>query len=125
VSDPERSTATNGQMWGGEVTFLKTTCDQCGEIELPVDRVVLRICENEDSGVCVIRCPSCGNRFVKEANDAMIVMLLAVGIEVSMWTAAVTGPVDDGLPAITHDDLVTFRRHLGEDSELLRHLEAI
>lgn len=107
------------------MTFVKTTCEHCGEIELPVDRVVLRICENEDSGVCVFRCPTCGERFVREANDAMIVMLLAVGIEVSMWSSAVTGPVDGDLPAITYDDLATFRRHLGQDSELIRHLEAI
>jgi hypothetical protein len=107
------------------VSFLKTTCDECGEIELPVERVLLRICETDDSGVCVIRCPQCGRRFVKEANDAMIVMLLAVGIEVSMWSAAVTGPITGDLPAITHDDLVVFQRHLGNDSELLRHLESI
>ena len=110
---------------GDGVAFLKTTCECCGEIELPVDRVVLRICEHEERGVCVFRCPSCSRRFVREANDAMIVMLLAVGIEVSMWSSAVTGPVDGDLPAITHDDLATFRHHLGQDSELLRHLESI
>lgn len=108
------------------MSLLKTTCETCGEIELPIERVLLRICETDDTGVCVIRCPSCGVRFVKEANDAMIVMLLAVGIEVSMWSSALNGPADTGeLPAITHDDLVAFQRHLGDDSDLLRHLEAI
>lgn len=107
------------------MTFVKTTCEHCGEIELPVDRVVLRIFENEDSGVCVFRCPSCSRRFVKEANDAMIVMLLAVGIEVSLWSSAVTGPVDGDLPAISYGDLMAFRQRLGEDPALLRHLESI
>lgn len=105
------------------MTFVKTTCGRCGEIELPIDRVLLRVCETDDTAVCVFRCPDCGDRFVKEANDAMIVMLLAVGIEVSMWTAAVTGPVEGDLPALTDDDVATFRRRLGEGSQLLRHLE--
>lgn len=107
------------------MTFLKTTCECCGEIELPIDRVVLRICMTEDAGVCVFRCPSCGRRFVREANDAMIVMLLAAGIEVSMWSTTANGGVDGGLPAITHDDLTAFRQHLEAGSELLSHLEAI
>jgi 4-hydroxy-3-methylbut-2-en-1-yl diphosphate synthase IspG/GcpE len=110
------------------MSLLKTTCEQCGEIELPVERVLLRICEDDDRGVCVIRCPSCGRRFVKEANDAMIVMLLAVGIEVSMWSSALTGSGSSGaasgdLGAITHQELADFGRRLGDEADLLRHLE--
>ena len=107
------------------MSLIKTTCETCGVIELPVERVLLRISEVDDTGVCVIRCPTCGVRFVKEANDAMIVMLLAVGIEVSMWSSALTAPVRDELPALTHDDVVAFRHRLGGESDLLRHLEAI
>lgn len=107
------------------MSLLKTTCAACGEIELPVSRVVLRICADDRSGVCVIRCPECGSRFVKEANDAMIVMLLAVGIEVSMWSSGSAGPAPEGLPAISAHDIEAFRRNLGKDSELLRHLEGL
>ena len=105
------------------MSLLKTTCEHCGEIELPVERVLLRICEDDDTGVCVIRCPGCSRRFVKEANDAMIVMLLAVGIEVSMWSSALNGQDVSALGAITHDELVDFGRRLGDESDLLRHLE--
>lgn len=107
------------------MSLLKTTCAACGEIELPVSRVVLRICTEDRSGVCVIRCPECGSRFVKEANDAMIVMLLAVGIEVSMWSSASAARVPEGLPAISAHEIETFRRSLGKDSELFRHLEGL
>ena len=111
------------------MSLLKTTCERCGEIELPVERVLLRICESEDSGVCVIRCPSCGLRFVKEANDAMIVMLLAVGIEVSMWSTSVQGrsaatPAAP-LPPISHADIAHFRQMLVGDTDILERLAAI
>jgi hypothetical protein len=106
------------------VSLLKTTCERCGEIELPVERVVLRICTDDESGVCVFRCPDCGHRFVKDANDAMIIMLLAVGIEVSMWSSAMGAPRTDDLGAITHAELEDFGRRLGDEADLLRHLEA-
>lgn len=112
------------------MTFLTTTCERCGRIELPVSRVVLRICEDDESGVCVIRCPECGRRFAKPANDAMIVMLLAVGIEVSMWSTAVTSTGGDGgvpdpdLGAITAAELEAFGRRLGAEPDLLRFFEA-
>lgn len=112
------------------MTFLTTTCERCGRIELPLSRVLLRICEDDESGVCVIRCPECGRRFVKAANDAMVVMLLAVGIEVSRWSAALTSadavacPDGRGMGAITVAELEAFRRRLGDESDLLRHLEA-
>lgn len=110
------------------MSFLKTTCDHCGEIELPVERVLLRIDERDDSGVCVFRCPTCGRRFVKEANDAMMVMLLAVGIEVSMWSSSMSsgrGAARSDLPALSPADLAEFRAQLGAESDLVRHFESI
>ena len=112
------------------MALLKTTCKRCGEIELPVERVLLRICEDDETGVCVIRCPDCGDRFVKPANDAMIVMLLAVGIEVSMWSAALSnvgraaGAAAGSLGAITPAELEEFGRRLVDETDVLRHLEA-
>ncbi|MFN8053582.1 MAG: hypothetical protein U0Q22_19255 [Acidimicrobiales bacterium] len=107
------------------MSLLKTTCEHCGEIELPIERVLLRICEDDDTGVCVIRCPSCSRRFVKAANEAMMVMLLAVGIEVSVWSAAVSGSVADDLGAITPAELAEFGRRLGLEADLLRHLDVV
>lgn len=107
------------------MSFLKTTCAQCGEIELPIERVLLRIDERNDTGVCVFRCPQCSRRFVKEANEAMMVMLLAVGIEVSMWSSAMSYRRRDDLPAISAADVAAFRERLGDESELVRHFESI
>ena len=86
--------------------------------------------EDDESGVCVSRGPDCGRRFVKPAIDAMIVMLLAVGIEVSMWSAALgragrrSEVAADSMGAITSAELEAFGRQLGDESDLLRHFEA-
>lgn len=107
------------------MSLLKTTCEHCGEIELPVERVLLRICEDDDTGVCVIRCPNCSRRFVKAANEAMMVMLLAVGIEVSVWSSALRSSGGEDLGAITPRELAEFRRRLGHEPDLLRHLDVV
>ena len=112
------------------MSFLKTTCDRCGEIELPVARVLLRIDPTTSTRSCVVRCPLCGDRFLKEANEAMVALLLTVGIEVSMWTGRFgsssesfgAGSDSDGVSStepITHDDLVEFRKLLRSDNYLL------
>ncbi len=112
------------------MSFLKTTCDRCGEIELPVARVLLRIDPTTSTRSCVVRCPHCGDRFLKEANEAMVALLLTVGIEVSMWTGRFGKASDsseaeshtDGVSStepITHDDLVAFRELLRSDNYLL------
>lgn len=111
--------------------FLKTTCEFCGEIELPVARVLLRIDTANNIMCCVVRCPDCGHRFVKEANEAMVVMLLAVGIEVSVWaSSADADPLladPDGAPysaesPISQGELAEFRRRLMAERDVIRHL---
>ena len=67
------------------MSWLTTSCPACGVIDVPVAHVVLRVRDSESHGVCVIRCPTCDQRFTKAADGAMTVLLLAVGIEVSLW----------------------------------------
>ena len=112
--------------------FLKTTCEFCGEIELPVARVLLRIDPARNLIACVVRCPECGHRFLKDANEAMVVMLLAVGIEVSVWGSGTRDPFDldiDGdveplRSPISHAELAEFRRWLGDEHDIVRYLAA-
>lgn len=64
---------------------ITTTCPECGEIELPLTDVVLRVCDDDQTGACVVLCPHCGARFSKQANDAMMIILVTFGIEVVVW----------------------------------------
>ncbi len=66
-------------------SFITTECPTCGEVEIPIDAVVLRVCEDDDTARCAIRCGHCGARFSKRADDGMSLLLVAVGVTVEPW----------------------------------------
>ncbi|MCC6226952.1 MAG: hypothetical protein IT195_11185 [Microthrixaceae bacterium] len=68
------------------MTFITTDCPGCGEVEIPLGDVTLRVCEDDDSARCAIRCVHCGARFSKRVEDGMSLLLVAVGVEVDPWT---------------------------------------
>ena len=104
------------------MTFVTTTCASCGEIEVPVGRVLLRELDAVGGAVCVVRCPSCRARLTKETNLAMRALLESVGVEVSRWRPGVEDRVP-ALGAITPDEVAAFRAGLEADAALVRHLE--
>ena len=106
------------------MSWLTTSCPVCGTIDVAVAKVVLRVRDGAGNGVCVIRCPSCDQRFTKEADGAMTVLLLAVGIEVSLWPIGPRDAVKD-LPPINYEELEGFRAVLADDERLQAGLVAL
>ncbi|MEZ5321379.1 MAG: hypothetical protein R2698_04770 [Microthrixaceae bacterium] len=71
---------------GTEATaYLSTVCTRCGDLELPLGRVLLRVHDESATAECVIRCPTCRSRFTKACNNEMALALLNAGIAVSVW----------------------------------------
>jgi len=84
-----------------------------------MSEVVLRLCAGDTSGACVIRCSSCSERFETAADDPMVVMLLALGVDVSIWHGPPAVEWAHGpLGAITLDDVETFRADLLEETDI-------
>lgn len=100
-------------------SFVTTTCPNCGEIDVPLDEVVLRVNDDDGSGACVVCCVGCGARFSKTADDSMMILLVAAGIEVQTW--AKPAEVDERpthLAPITHAELVAFAAMLDDPAAL-------
>ena len=95
---------------------IRTTCPNCGDVKLRAREVTLRICEDDNSGECLITCPRCGTRFTKETDDRMIVILTAAGVDVTYWYLPAElnerPPITEPL---THDALIDFHRLLETD----------
>ena len=68
------------------MTFVTTDCPGCGEAEIPLDSVTLRVCEDDDSTRCAIQCTHCGSRFDKAVDDGMSVLLVTFGVQVENWS---------------------------------------
>lgn len=104
-------------------SFVTTSCPQCGEIDIALDEVTLRVNDDDGTGACVICCPQCGARFAKAADDAMMILLVAAGIAVDSWTwPAEMQERETGLPPITHAELVAFAEVLDDPSAITEWL---
>ena len=90
-------------------TLIRATCSECGDVELGTGDLVVRLCEDTESGTYVFRCPSCSVPVVRPADRPTIDLLVSSGCRLEVWStpAELTEPRPAG-DAFTHDDLIDF-----------------
>jgi hypothetical protein len=62
------------------VTTIKTTCRECGDIQLTTADIELRLEPSRREGVYAFTCPACGQEQDRPANDRVVSVLLATGV---------------------------------------------
>lgn len=103
-----------------DMTFITTACPNCGEVEIPLGNIVLRVCEDDDSARCALRCTDCGARFSKRVDDAMSLLLVTVGVNVESWSRP--AEVDERPlhhPPIRFEELEEFAAALGRAEDVM------
>ena len=97
-------------------TRIRASCADCGDVELRVDDVQVRICADDNAGSYVFRCPGCDMAVVKEAEPRVVDLLLASGVSLTTWSLpAELAERTSSEPAFTHDDLLDFHHELASD----------
>jgi len=100
------------------MTTIRASCSICGDVELTVDDVEVRICETTDVGEYTFDCPECSHLVRREAEPRIIDLLVASGVRLVNWTIpAELMETHDG-PALTHNDLLLFHSLLEDDDAL-------
>lgn len=95
---------------------IRATCSDCGDVELTVEDVTVRVCLEDNSGTYRFRCPSCEMTVVKPAEPRIVDLLVASGVQLSTWQLpAELYEARTGAP-LTHDDLLDFHHLLQDDS---------
>lgn len=97
-------------------TRIRASCTECGDVELRVGDVQVRVCVDDDAGSYVFRCPSCTMSIVKEAEPRVVDLLVASGVELIPWTLPAELHERRAGPAFTHDDLLDFHNLLEGDA---------
>lgn len=95
---------------------VRATCDECGDIELTIDEVAVRICREDHDGVYTFTCPKCERSHEKQASRRTLDLLVASGADVVFWSIPIENIVDHGLGPLTHDDLLDFHEQLQDES---------
>ena len=106
-------------------TRIRASCGDCGDVELSVADVEVRVCTDDNAGSDVFRCPSCDMAVVKDAEPRVVDLLLASGVTLSTWSApSELRETRAAGPAFTHDDLLDFHHELSQDGWFERLLES-
>jgi hypothetical protein len=90
-------------------TLIRATCSDCGDVELGTPDLVVRLCEDNEAGTYVFRCPNCTHPVVRPADRSTIDLLVSSGVRLELWSmpAELIEPRPLGSP-FTHDDLIDF-----------------
>jgi len=96
-------------------TRIRASCEHCGDVELRVDDVQVRVCIDDDAGSYVFRCPTCAMAVVKDAEPRVVELLVASGVDVAYWSRPAELDERRSGPAFTHDDLLDFHELLESD----------
>ncbi|MGH2718063.1 MAG: hypothetical protein ACRDJU_05745, partial [Actinomycetota bacterium] len=110
------------------MVIIKTTCPNCGEVDLTADKVQLRIAIGGNGSSYAFDCPVCTDRIRKPADSRVVQLLIQGGIAPEVVgddevqssgsepasreaTARELHPATAGrppAPALTYDDLLEF-----------------
>jgi hypothetical protein len=96
-------------------TVIKASCQDCGDVELGVRDLEVRVCAQYEQGTYVFRCPSCQMSVVKAAEPRIVDMLVASGVQLVEWKLPAELFEPRGGDPITHDDLIDFHRLLQDE----------
>ena len=99
------------------MVIIKTTCPNCGEVDLTADRVELRIAIGGQGSSYAFDCPHCTERIRKPADARVVQLLISGGVppEVVNEDTPEDAPARmprPSAPPITSDDLLEVHREL-------------
>ena len=106
------------------VTTIRASCPSCGDVDLTVRDVSVRVCANDHSGSYTFRCPECELAVAKQADPTVVDLLVSSGVKMDIWQLpAELWEPRTGEP-ISHDDLLDFH-HLLADKSWFQRLTAL
>lgn len=89
-------------------TVIKASCHECGDVELAVNELSVRVCSAPTQSSYVFRCPTCQMSVSKPAEQRIVDLLVASGVELIEWRLPAELFEPHGGQPITHDDLIDF-----------------
>lgn len=98
------------------MTTIKATCQECGEIDLTADEILLRIGSATESNTYAFTCPVCGDFVEKPADERIVRLLLSGGVLPQLVHVPAEALEPKGGPPISYDDVLSFHELLESDN---------
>ncbi len=88
------------------MTTIRTTCKDCGDVELSTSDIALELTGAGDAGSYRFSCPTCRSVQVRPATRRVVSILLATGVqyEILLESMPITEAEIDGFMAMLDED---------------------
>ncbi len=90
------------------MTTIKASCPVCGDVDLTPAQVTLVVCSRLEWSYYAFTCTTCKDEIRKPADDEIISLLIAGGVDPTMWEIPAEVLEDHSGPAINYDDVLDF-----------------
>ena len=97
------------------VATIRASCPTCGDVELTTSDVRVLLCSTTNESTYAFQCPSCRVAVTKEAESRVVDVLVASGVELSIWQMPAEMHEEHHGAPITYDDLLLFHFELQDD----------
>lgn len=107
------------------MTTIRASCTICGDVELTVHDVEVRVCDTTDAGEYTFDCPRCAHAVRRVADSHIIDLLVASGVRLVNWSIpSELYETHSGAP-ISHDDLLDFHTLLEDEQALAAAIQSL
>lgn len=107
---------------------IRASCDTCGDVEFPPDKVKVHAPDDGGAGTYAFQCPSCSLTVVRTAERPVMDLLIAAGVAFTTWRRPAELVERDAAPQVgplTHNDLLDFHTALHDEAALRVALDTI
>jgi hypothetical protein len=98
------------------MTTVRAQCPGCGDVQLHIDDLIVRVCHDDGPGAYRFRCPRCEQTVQREASPRIVDLLVSAGAPQETWRwPAELAELRTG-PPLTPDDLLDLHVLLEDDT---------
>lgn len=87
---------------------MRATCEDCGDVELEITDLTVRVCTDGVPPAYLFRCPECTLPVTTSTQDAVVDLLVSSGARLEVWSLPAEIFESHEGPAISHDDVLDF-----------------
>jgi len=98
------------------MTTIRANCPHCGDVQLRVGDLTVRIASGIEHGSYTFTCPSCSRAVAKDASKRIIDLLMSTGVDVQVYKAPAELSETKSGPVINADDILDFHILLQEEA---------
>lgn len=106
------------------MALIRATCSDCGDVELRSRDLRVRTCDSTGESTYLFRCPVCRMIEVRPAEQHVVDVLLAAGVDEQRWSYPAELTEAHAGKQIDHDDVIDFHQLLSTP-DWFEHLATI